>query len=474
MPHNLNRSLFLLILLMVSAGAQAQRLEWKAGVARVVITPTEPVWMAGYASRTRPAEGKVHDLSARALALEDRRGVRVVIVTTDHLGIPREMGEEIARRVARLHRLPRANLVLSSSHTHSGPVPLRRLEGAYFLDEAQQAAVVRTTEETIQKIVRAVGESLQQLAPAVLSFGRTEATFGMNRRVWRNNRYDFGANKEGVKDDDVPLLRVTTPDGRLRAVLFSYACHNTTLPIHLYQFNGDYAGYAEAELEAANPGVTAMFMMGCGADVGPQPTGRLEMAIDHGRALAGAIGQTIAAEMAPVHGRLRTRYELIPLPLNLLRREQLEAELQSKDRHRRAYAERWLRRWESGERVMTEYPYPLQVIQLGDGITLVAMSGEVVVDYVLRLKRELGSAGLWVTAYCNDVMAYIPSVRILNEGGYEPEYSMLYYDLPGYWHPSIEEKIIRKVHQMTRAVGREGQPAARHPATTSLPRAGSR
>ncbi|MFM8393486.1 MAG: neutral/alkaline non-lysosomal ceramidase N-terminal domain-containing protein, partial [Acidobacteriota bacterium] len=165
MPNNLNRSLFLLILLMVSAGAQAQGLEWKAGVARVAITPTEPVWMAGYASRTRPAEGKVHDLYARALALEDRRGARVVIVTTDHLGIPREMGEEIARRVARLHRLPRANLVLSSSHTHSGPVPLRRLEGAYFLDETQQAAVVRTTEETIQKIVRAVGESLQQLAP---------------------------------------------------------------------------------------------------------------------------------------------------------------------------------------------------------------------------------------------------------------------------------------------------------------------
>ncbi|MFM8395150.1 MAG: neutral/alkaline non-lysosomal ceramidase N-terminal domain-containing protein, partial [Acidobacteriota bacterium] len=368
------------------------------------------------------------------------------------------MGQEIASRVARLYRLPRANLVLSSSHTHSGPAPYRRLEGAYFLDEAQQGAVIRTTEETTQQIVRAVGEALHGLAPAQLSFGRTMATFGMNRRVLRNNRYDFGANRDGVKDDDVPLLRVTTMDGRLRAVLFSYACHNTTLPIQFYQFNGDYAGYAEAELEAANPGVTAMFMMGCGADIGPQPTGKLEMAVDHGRALARAIGPTPAAEMAPVRGRLRTRYELIPLPFNLLRREQLEAELLSKDRHRRAYAERWLRRWESQERVMTEYPYPLQVIQLGDAVTLVAMAGEVVVDYVLRLKRELGAEGLWVTAYCNDVMAYIPSVRILNEGGYEPEYSMLYYDLPGYWHPSLEEKIVGKVHQMTRAVGRRSQP----------------
>ena len=87
--------------------------------------------------------------------------------------------------------------------------------------------------------------------------------------------------------------------------------------------------------------------------------------------------------------------------------------------------------------------------------TFIAMSGEVAVDYALRLKRELGSEGLWIAAYCNDVMAYIPSVRILNEGGYEPDFSMMYYDLPGFWNPALEETIIRKVHELTRQVGRK-------------------
>ncbi|NDD65692.1 MAG: hypothetical protein EBZ36_17220, partial [Acidobacteria bacterium] len=188
------------LLLIAPAAGVAGRVEWRAGVAKVAITPVEPVWMAGYASRIRASEGKVHDLYARALALEDGRGVRVVIVTTDHLGLPREMGAEIAERVWRQYGVQRANLVLSSSHTHSGPVPWRKLEGAYFLEPEQQAAVVRTTSRTVDKIVGVVGEALSRLAPAVLAFGRSEAVFGVNRRVLRNGRYDFGANRDGVRD----------------------------------------------------------------------------------------------------------------------------------------------------------------------------------------------------------------------------------------------------------------------------------
>lgn len=451
----LKRIFLLTLLLIAPSSVFAQQGEWKAGIGKVVITPEQPVWMAGYASRTRPSEGKVHDLYARALALQDKRGNRVVIVTTDHLGIPREMGEAIASSIERQYKIPRANLVLSSSHTHAGPVPERKLEGAYFLNAEQQAAVVRTTNWISEKIIESVGLALKQLSPAVLSFGRGEATFGMNRRVEKNKRFVFGANQDGVKDDDVPVLRVASPDGRLRAVLFSYACHNTTLPALFYQFNGDYAGYAEAELEKANPGATAMFMMGCGADVGPQPTGKLELAVEHGNALAVSVSKVLAGSMSRVSGGLKTKYERIPLQLNVLSREQLRAQLQDKDQYRRAHAERWLARWERDGKVMTEYPYPLQVIQFGDAITFVAMSGEVVVDYVLRLKRELGTDGLWVTAYCNDVMAYIPSVRILNEGGYEPDFSMMYYDLPGFWNPALEETIIRKVHELTRQVGRK-------------------
>ncbi|MFN8000667.1 MAG: neutral/alkaline non-lysosomal ceramidase N-terminal domain-containing protein [Acidobacteriota bacterium] len=438
-----------------AAFAQKTNADWRAGVAKAVITPDQPVWMAGYGSRTKPSEGTSQELYAKALALQDNRGKRVVIVTTDILGIPREMGDAIASGVAQKYKLTRANLVLTSTHTHTGPVPHRNLEGAYFLDEQQAAAVKRNTARMTEKIIAVVGEALRELQPATLSFGRGAAHFGINRRVNRDGRFVFGSNKDGVKDDDVPLLQVRSADGRLRAVLLSYACHNTTLTDTFYQFNGDYAGYVQAEIEQAHPGAVAMFMMGAGADINPEPRGKLEMAQAHGKALAETVARILAGSLRPLRGNLNTAYANVALPLDVMTREQLQAQTQDKDKYRRAHAQRWLARLDRDGKVMTEYPYPLQVVQLGNDLTLVAMSGEVVVDYVLRLKQELGAERLWVAAYCNDVMAYIPSVRILKEGGYEADFSMIYYDLPGKWNPAVEEIIIRNIHALARKAGRK-------------------
>lgn len=438
-----------------AAFAQKTNADWRAGVAKAVITPDQPVWMAGYGSRTKPSEGTSQELYAKALALQDNRGKRVVIVTTDILGIPREMGDAIASGVAQKYKLTRANLVLTSTHTHTGPVPHRNLEGAYFLDEQQAAAVKRNTARMTEKIIAVVGEALRELQPATLSFGRGAAHFGINRRVNRDGRFVFGSNKDGVKDDDVPLLQVRSADGRLRAVLLSYACHNTTLTDTFYQFNGDYAGYVQAEIEQAHPGAVAMFMMGAGADINPEPRGKLEMAQAHGKALAETVARILAGSLRPLRGNLNTAYANVALPLDVMTREQLQAQTQDKDKYRRTHAQRWLARLDRDGKVMTEYPYPLQVVQLGNDLTLVAMSGEVVVDYVLRLKQELGAERLWVAAYCNDVMAYIPSVRILKEGGYEADFSMIYYDLPGKWNPAVEEIIIRNIHALARKAGRK-------------------
>ena len=88
----------------------------------MLITPQKPLWMAGYASRTRPSEGVAQDLYAKALALGDPTGKRAVLVTSDLLGFPAEVSHNIAVRVEQKHHLTRPQLLLSSSHTHSGPV----------------------------------------------------------------------------------------------------------------------------------------------------------------------------------------------------------------------------------------------------------------------------------------------------------------------------------------------------------------
>lgn len=420
---------------------------FKAGFARVVITPERPIWLAGYASRNKPSEGTVHDLHARAFALEDRRGTRVVIVAAEVIGFPRPLTEAIERRVARQHRLKPDRLILTSSHTHTGPVLRHSLIGMYEMNEEQGREVERYSTWLEDRIVELVGRAIADLAPARVSFTRTRADFGVNRRVPSPTGIRFGANKDGPTDPDVPILRVDAPDGRLRGLLFGYACHNTTFRGDSYRISGDYAGVAQARLEAAHPGATALFAMGAGADIDPQPNGTLALVERHGETLARLIDDAIAAKAAPVNGPLRVRSERLMLPVQPPPAEELRQRLADQNAFRRKHAERNLARFEKTGTLAAEVPFTIQTLHFARDLTIVALTGEVVVDYALRLKKELGDR-TWVVAYSHDVPAYIPSVRILREGGYEADSSMMYYDWPGPFKPEIEERIVKKVHDM--------------------------
>ncbi|HMF14428.1 MAG TPA: hypothetical protein VKE94_19060, partial [Gemmataceae bacterium] len=128
-------------------------------------------------------------------------------------------------------------------------------------------------------------------------------------------------------------------------------------------------------------------------------------------------------------------------------REQFVRDTTAKDKYVAERARLLLRRIEKEGSLSGTYPYPVQAWQLGDGLTWVALGGEVVVDYSLRLKRELGRGATWVAGYSNDVMAYIPSLRVLEEGGYEGGGAMVYYGQPTTWSPRVEETIVRAVCQ---------------------------
>lgn len=427
---------------------------WKAGVAKIIITPEKPVWMAGYASRNKPSEGKLQELYAKAVVLEDEKGTRVALVTSDLIGFPRALAESIAQRVQEKFGLPRQQLLLTSSHTHTGPVLRQSLIGTYNLNAEQVAAVEEYSRQLQEKVVELIGRAIKDLAPAKLAFGRGEAHFGINRREPTPNGVRIGVNQQGPVDPDVPVLRIESTQGRLRAIVFGYACHNTTLTGEFYQFSGDYAGYAQAALENAHPGAVALFVMGCGGDINPHPRSQLELAQRHGQALAQSVEHVLQGTLSPVRGPLKVAFDRVTLSLTSPAREEFQARLSDTNVSRKRHAERMLARLDRGEKLVSEYPYPIQVLQFGNDLTLIALAGEAVVDYVLRLKRELGSDGLWVAAYSNDVFAYIPSVRVLKEGGYEADSSMIAYDLPGPFAPTVEETIINKVHKLVRRCGR--------------------
>ncbi|MBM3829351.1 MAG: hypothetical protein FJ406_02310 [Verrucomicrobia bacterium] len=421
---------------------------WKAGVATAIITPQQAMWMAGYASRTNVSQGKFDDLHAKALAVEDERGGRMVFVTLDLIGIPRALRKSLEARAEKAWQLPPAGLLLNASHTHSGPefrVGRAPADDGEFKPSTLGESYGRDLED---KLLLLIGKALETRAPARLAYSFARCGFAMNRRLPTKTGFNNSPYPEGPVDQSVPVLRVESADGKLRAVLFGYACHNTTLG--LYQFSGDYAGYAQQFFEADHPGVTALFMLGCGGDQNPYPRGTVDLAQKHGRALATAVEAALATTLKALNGPLRSAYveiqlDYAPAPT----REDFTARLTSKDRYEASHAKRMLERLDKGEKLPTQYPYPVQVVRFGDALTLVALGGEVVVDYALRLKRELVGPAIWVAGYSNDVMGYIPSVRILKEGGYEGGGAMRFSTThPGPWAESTEERIVKQVHEL--------------------------
>ena len=280
---------FLLFALSLAAA------DYQAGIGRILITPDKPIYMSGYASRDHPSEGVIHDLWAKALAIEDHKGNRVVIVTTDLVGLPRSISDIVAARVEKVYGIDRAQLVLNSSHTHTGPLIRHNLEVMFELGPEDSQVVADYAAALTEKLVMVVGAALKDLAPANLWFGNGRATFAINRRENTPKGVIIGENPAGPGDPDVPVLKVTAPDGKLRAVLFGYACHNTTLTGQFYRISGDYAGFAQIAIEEANPGATAMFIMLCGGDQNPEPRGTIEIAAQHGRNFSEAVDGKLAA-----------------------------------------------------------------------------------------------------------------------------------------------------------------------------------
>lgn len=434
--------------LIVACGSPppAAQAGWKAGLAKAVITPSESLWMAGYGGRTGPAEGAHHDLFIRVLALEDEQGRRGIILSSDTLGFPQSVSDEVAVRVKEKHQLQRSQLLLHASHTHCGPVLRGALYDAYPLDATQIERIEKYSDWFTAQVVATIGRALEDLKPATLSRGQGTADFAVNRRT--NREPDVPMLREqnllmGPVDHTVPVLAIHGTDGGLRAVVFAYACHNTTLSF--MKWCGDYAGFAQLDLEARHPGAMALFCMGCGADQNPLPRRTVELAESYGKQLSAAVDRVLAGTMESVAADLRTDQEFVQLRMQgLPKTEELQAMAKGNPDYRQRWAARMLTLVEQ-KQVPQQYPYPVTVWKLGQSQLWISLGGEVVVDYAHRLKAEHGEQA-WVTAYANDVMAYIPSRRVLLEGGYEGQSSMMVYGVPTErWADDVEERIAAAV-----------------------------
>jgi neutral ceramidase len=415
---------------------------WRAGVATVDITPESSLWMAGFARRTRPSQGVAMPLHAKALALQCGAQPAAVLVTVDLLGVTARISGRVASRVQRRHRIRRADLLFNASHTHCGPIVDEQLSVAYDLSPQQWSAIRAYTVQLEDKLAAVIGSAIAGLRPARLGYARGEAGFAANRRV----RF----TPQGPVDHSVPVLRIDAADGAPLAIVFGYACHNTTLQDTFVRYHGDYAGVAQAVLERRHPGAAALFVAGCGADANPMPRGTLELVEAHGTALADAVDRALDSA-APIGPSLRTGYGGVDLPFaGKAARDRWRSQLDIDDVYLQRHAALMKAAIARDGRLPPAQRDPVQVWRFGPAseLTLVALGGEVVVDYALRLAREYPDRRMWVAGYSNDVFGYVPSVRVLREGGYEGGDAMIYYGRPGPFTEAVEGLIVGEVRRL--------------------------
>jgi Neutral/alkaline non-lysosomal ceramidase, N-terminal len=424
--------------------------DWKAGVSRAVITPEKPIWLAGYASRDHPSEGVLADLQVKALAIEDAGGNRALLITCDLLGFPKKISDQIRDQIAVRYGLNRSRVILSYTHTHSGPVLADALTDIYPPDKQQSQVISEYSRFLENRIVDLSGEAIKAMVPARIYSGAGVTRFQVNRRNNNEAQLTPLTALKGPNDYSVPVLKVTDTTGNLMAVVFGYACHATVLDAYL--ISGDYPGFAQAEMEKLHPGATAMFFQGAGADLNPLPRRTIPLAMQYGKELAAAVERVLNEDMNKLDPVLTTAYSEVDLTFAPPpSKDSLIKILNGPEGYQKRWAYRQLERLEKDGSLMTSYPYPVEIWKLGDQV-IMALGGEVVVEYSIGLKKLFGQ-GIFVMGYVNDDMAYIPSESILLEGGYQGESSQMVYGLPAKWSSGIESVIFGELRKLAQKSG---------------------
>ena len=399
--------------------------EWKVGIATVDITPdgTAAHALAGFSARDGPMDGVTDDIHAKAVAFEDATGRRLVVLSFELIFVLPSQREWLVDRCEERWGVEPEALLINPTHTHYAPSYRTRPED---LDEgADESTRIEAAyrERIDEAFLSVIDGAIADLEPADLHHSRGRCAIAMSRRRPSEDGFDFKPHADGPVDHDVPVLTVRA-GGKLKGILFGYACHPTSVNVYNEVF-GDWPGAAMRSLEEAHPDATALFLIGCAGDQKAYPQGSVELARQHGRTMANAVEAALETEQRPVRGPLRVVAEDVTLDME----EPIEDD-----------------GTRTGTRV-THRNYPVQAVGFGSDLTLLSLSGEVVAGYANRLKADLAGP-LWVSAYANSV-GYVPTARVLSEGGYEARQS----HAAGRYAASTEERILGGARALAERVG---------------------
>ncbi|MEO2016152.1 MAG: neutral/alkaline non-lysosomal ceramidase N-terminal domain-containing protein [Fuerstiella sp.] len=441
----LSTCLLLSLPALLSSTCSAQSADhYNVGVAVVDITPEYPIRLNGFGNRREESGGVSQQIYARALAVSQGDQPPLVLVTLDSLGVRTSMVDEVRRRLQESDGLPRQNLALTFSHSHCTPKVNGACDNIFStaIPKDHQKHIDRYTQELTDHITLVARRAMTSRLPARLEWAVGKVGFAKNRRT-----------VGGPVDHDLPMLVVRDTDtNKPKAIYVSYACHCVTLSFN--KLSGDWAGYAAAMIERRFPGCIGLVSIGAGSDQNPMsrisgdPGDNVEAAERQGVEIATEVERLLSGRLKRISGKPQAVLNTIALPLKgLPTREQL-VEQAGKGRPTDRYnAVTQLARLDRGEKLISEIDYPIQTWSFGDSFCMNFLAGEVCVDYALRLKSEIDRERFWLNTYSNDFGCYIPSERLLTEGGYGGGAEVPYFALPTTLQAGLEKLIVDEVHR---------------------------
>jgi neutral ceramidase len=427
-----------------------------AGAAKAVITPPVGVDLSGFGGRSGPAQGVHDDLHAAALYLEAEQSA--LLMTADLIGLDSDSVAEVRQRIADRTEVPGESVMITCSHTHSGPAtPCLPYLGQPDPDYMEHLK---------RQLAHVAAEAWQHRAPASWGAAREQALVGINRRELKQGAIVLGRNQAGTTAPYVDVLRVDDESGSPIAVWMCHPAHAVTLGGDNLLISADWPGYARRAVERLLPGSVALFAQGCCGNINSDPRGTFDMAREQGERLAHAVEQaTQAAETEP-NAEIAVAHEVLQLPLfdppspqeAAAALEQLRRDRQAKWEESNygwrilldglvAWGEEILRLAQAGARDMTR-DFEVQAVRIGD-FGIVGLPGEVFVEYALQIDRDSPCRLTPVPAYTNGNVGYVPVADAYPQGGYEVDTAIRYYGTT-MLRPQSEQMILGSANRLLR------------------------
>lgn len=409
----------------------------RAGFAKTEITPPIGVDLSGYVARENPSKG-IHDpLFTKALVLQTN-GQTLAVVTSDLVGLSPDSVRQIRKKVSAETNISSDSLLLTCTHTHSGPATVA-LRGCGTPDDDY----LHRLEGLIADNVIKASKTLQ---PARIGFGHGQVT----EPVFLNRRKPDG----GTVDPEIIVLRVDAEDGTPIATWINFTCHAVVWSGDNLNISADFPGAVTASVEQQIGGI-ALFSNGACGDINPNARG--SDAVD-------SVARPIADEAVRVRYSIETRptcdlkvrTECFSIPFApLMDRETAQQTINSwrKTRQERSdsgvevriadahiqMAEAVLALHQRGE-TLSPLKADLKVTSIGDHY-LVSFPGEVLVEIGLRLKR-VNPGRVAFLGYTDGCLGYIPLNEDFEKGGYEPAGAWVYYGHNAPFEAGIGERLI--------------------------------